>query len=89
MAKPEVTDLDPRYVEAAVAKLCEVSLFDFVSEAWKVVELGTRYVQSWHIKAICEHLEACTRGDIRRLIINIPPRSMKSRLVSVFWPAWV
>jgi predicted phage terminase large subunit-like protein len=89
MAEPEMMDLDPRFIDAAVAKLCEVSLYDFVSEAWKVVEPGTRYVSSWHIKAICEHLEACTRGEIRRLIINIPPRSMKSRLVSVFWPAWV
>jgi hypothetical protein len=89
MAETEMMDLDPRYIDAAVAKLCEVSLYDFVSEAWKLVEPGTRYVSSWHIKAICEHLEACTRGEIRRLIINIPPRSMKSRLVSVFWPAWV
>ena len=89
MPEPELTDLDPRYVDAAVARLCELSLYEFVTEAWKVVEPGTRYVSSWHIKAICEHLEACAAGQIRRLIINVPPRSMKSRLVSVFWPAWV
>jgi len=81
--------IDPRYLDAAAALLCEKSLFDFVAEAWKILEPGTRFVPSWHVRAICTHLEACTRGQIRRLVINIPPRCMKSLLVSVFWPAWV
>ena len=38
--------------------------------------------------AICQHLEAVTDGRITRLLINVPPGSMKSLLVSVFWPAW-
>lgn len=46
-------------------------------------------MDNWHIDAICDHLEAVTRGDIRRLIINIPPRHAKSTLISVLWPAWV
>lgn len=37
---------------------------------------------------ICEYLEAVTRGEIRRLVINMPPRHMKSLTVSVLWPAW-
>lgn len=43
----------------------------------------------WHLDAICEHLEAVTRGEIRNLLINMPPRHMKSLAVSVFWPVWV
>lgn len=43
----------------------------------------------WHLDAICEHLEAVERGDIKRLIINIPPGLGKSMLVSVYWPAWL
>lgn len=81
--------IDPRLLEAARSVLCERSLHDFVRQAWHVVEPGTQFVDSWHVGAICEHLEACTRGQVRRLIINIPPRCMKSLLVSVFWPAWV
>ncbi len=81
--------VDPGYLDAAAARLCELSFFEFVQEAWKVVEPGTRMIPSWHVRVICQHLEACNRGQIRRLIINIPPRCMKSRLVSVFWPAWV
>lgn len=46
------------------------------------------YVHSWHIDAICTHLEAVTDGRITRLLINVPPGSMKSLLVSVLWPAW-
>jgi predicted phage terminase large subunit-like protein len=38
--------------------------------------------------AICEHLEAVTDGEIRRLLINVPPGSSKSLLCNVFWPAW-
>ncbi len=43
---------------------------------------------SWHLEAVCDHLEAVTSGLITRLLINIPPGSMKSLLVSSFWPAW-
>lgn len=64
------------------------TLAGFVREAWKVLEPGRPYVHGWHIDAICEHLEAITRGDITRLLVNVPPGTMKSLLVSVFWPAW-
>ena len=60
----------------------------FVREAWPILEPGTPYVPNWHIDAICEHLEAVTAGEIGRLIINIPPRHMKSLAVTVFWPCW-
>lgn len=65
------------------------SLREFIRQAWPVVEPGSPYVPGWHLNAICEHLEAVTRREIRRLLINVPPRSGKSLTVSVFWPAWV
>lgn len=64
------------------------SLAGFVHEAWHVLEPHQRYVHSWHIDTICQHLEAVTDGRINRLLINVPPGSMKSLLVSVFWQAW-
>lgn len=64
------------------------SLAGFVREAWPVLEPNARYIHSWHIDAICEHLEAVTDGRITRLLINVPPGSMKSLIVSVLWPAW-
>jgi predicted phage terminase large subunit-like protein len=63
-------------------------LGDFVRLAWPVVEPSTPFVPGWHIDAIVEHLEAVTRGQIRNLLINVPPRHMKSLAVTVFWPAW-
>lgn len=67
---------------------CARSLATFVKEAWHVLEPGQPYIHGWHVDAICEHLEEITDGDINRLLINIPPGTMKSTLTSVFWPAW-
>ena len=64
------------------------SLYEFVKQSWHVVEPGIEFVPSWHIEASCEHLEAVSAGDIRRLLINIPPRHSKSTIVSVMWPMW-
>lgn len=60
----------------------------FVNFAWPVLEPSTKYVDNWHIHAICEHLQAITRGELTRLIINLPFRMLKSTLVSQAWPAW-
>ena len=64
------------------------SLYEFVRQSWHVVEPGVPFVSSWHIKEICEHLEAISSGEIRKLLINIPPRHSKSTIVSVIWPMW-
>ncbi len=61
---------------------------DFVRDAWPIVEPVTRYSHNWHIDAICDHLSAISRGELQRLVVNVPPRFMKSLLVSVLWPAW-
>jgi predicted phage terminase large subunit-like protein len=69
-------------------ELASRRLREFVRLAWPVVEPSTSFQSGWHIDAIIEHLEAVTRGQIRNLLINVPPRHMKSLLISVFWPAW-
>jgi predicted phage terminase large subunit-like protein len=63
-------------------------LAEFARQAWHVLEPSTKYVHNWHIDVICKHLEAVSRGDIIRLIINVPPGTMKSLLTCVIWPAW-
>lgn len=72
----------------AEAKLAELDLREFVRQAWPVMEPATPFVDGWHIGAICEHLQAVSAGEIRKLVINIPPRHGKSLIVSVMWPAW-
>lgn len=74
---------------------CEESLHEFIRQAWHVVEPGAEFVDNWHLAFICEHLEAITDGHVledgtpyNRLLINVPPGTMKSMLVNIFWPAW-
>ena len=64
------------------------SLHWFLKRAWHLVEPETPFIDGWHLQAICEHLEACHRGEIRNLVINMPPRHCKSLLCSVFFPVW-
>lgn len=71
----------------AIRARCQ-SLSGFVREAWHVLEPNASYLHNWHIDAICQHLEAVTDGRINRLLINVPPGSSKSLIVSVLWPAW-
>lgn len=63
-------------------------LRNFVQLFWSVIEPGTELVWGWPLDAVCDHLEAVSRGEIRDLVINIPPRHLKSTIVSVMWPAW-
>lgn len=65
----------------------EASLTEFLKSGWRYID-PSPYVPGWHLDAIAEHLEAVTRGEIRRLLINVPPRTSKSSMVSVAWPAW-
>jgi predicted phage terminase large subunit-like protein len=77
----------PATHEEIDAELCRRSLAEFIRQAWHVLEPGP-LVWGWHLDAMCEHLEAQTRGEIRDLIINVPPRSSKSTVASIMWPAW-
>jgi len=66
----------------------EESLKKFLKLAWPAIEPGYEYVDGWHIDAICDHVQAVMDGEIRKLLINVPPRSTKSSIVSVALPAW-
>lgn len=73
---------------AEEARRLSGSLREFTRAAWPIVEPATPFKPNWHIDAVCDHLEACRAREIRRLVINIPPRHMKSLNVSVLWPVW-
>jgi len=68
-------------------ELAHRHLVDFVTLTWCGVEVKP-YIHGTIVEAICDHLEAVINGDIRKLIITVPPRHMKSLLTSVFLPAW-
>jgi predicted phage terminase large subunit-like protein len=77
-----------REEQAEVTRGRCVRLAGFVKEAWAVLEPKTPLVWNWHLDALCEHLEAVTAGRINRLLVNVPPGSSKSLIVSVMWQAW-
>lgn len=63
-------------------------LNEFCKDAWRIVEPATPLIYNWHIDCICEHLQAVSEGQIKRLLINMPPRMMKSMLCTIMFPSW-
>lgn len=70
------------------AEKFEGRLIEFAEYVWPVVEPAIPFIRGWAIEAVSEHLEAVTHGQIKRLLINVPPGFTKSLFTDVFWPAW-
>lgn len=77
-----------RYLAFLDRQDAEDSLYEFIKMMWHIVEPARPFVDGWHIEAICEHLEAVSDGEIKRLLINVPPGCLKSIAVDVMFPAW-
>jgi len=79
----------PGAVKQLLAEKARRSLHTFFQlYAWPILQSGVAFVDNWHIHAMCEHLEAVHSGQIKRLIINVPFRMLKSTIVSQAFPAW-
>ena len=63
-------------------------LVSFAQGCFSELNPRTRFAMSWHIEIIAAKLTALRGGKIRRLVINLPPRHLKSLLASVAFPAW-
>jgi predicted phage terminase large subunit-like protein len=61
----------------------------FLQKTFATLAPSQTYVHTWHVEAIAHQLERVRRGEMRRLIINMPPRSLKSIAASVAFPAFV
>ena len=61
----------------------------FADKVFHILSPGEVFKANWHIELICDRLEKVRGGKIRRLIINLPPRGLKSMLVSVAFPAFL
>ena len=73
----------------AFAVLMRKDLSSFIQRSFTTVDPGSRYDHNWHIDAIAHALERVARGELTRLIITMPPRSLKSIAASVAFPAWL
>ncbi len=69
--------------------LCRENLDAFTCKAFTILEPTTPFEYNWHIGCIAEHLQAVWDGEIMKLIINMPPRSLKTHTTSVSFAAWL
>jgi predicted phage terminase large subunit-like protein len=69
-------------------RACAGRLSEFIKRGWHVLEPSRPYRHGWHIDCVSDHLEAVTAGHISRLLVNVPPGTMKSMACGVFFPAW-
>jgi predicted phage terminase large subunit-like protein len=80
-----VTPTDHEILQA----LLREDLASFVRKTFNALCPGQSYLHNWHIEAIAYELMRVARGEVRRLLITLPPRSLKSICASVAFPAWV
>ena len=78
---------DPKSYE--MAALMRLDLSSFICRSFQELNPQTDYLHNWHVDLIASKLMQVERGEITRLIINLPPRNLKSICASVAFPAWV
>ena len=71
------------------ADLLRHDLCAFIHRSFRELNSQTRFLGNWHIEVLAAKLEEVRRGHCKRLIINVPPRHLKSHATSIAFPAWV
>jgi predicted phage terminase large subunit-like protein len=69
--------------------LCRNDFYTFMHRAFRELNPKVEFLHNWHNELIASKLEACRSGKIKRLIINVPPRSLKSHAAAVCFPAFL
>jgi hypothetical protein len=69
--------------------LLRTEFCSFIERSFYELNPESKYLHNWHIEIIAQELEKCRQGETTRLIINVPPRSLKSHCASVAFPAWL
>jgi len=63
--------------------------YTFMHRAFRELNATAPFLHNWHNELVASKLEACRQGEITRLIVNVPPRSLKSHAAAVSFPAFV
>ena len=80
--KQDFLDLLEEYEKSQVREQCNDSFMSFVREIWAA------FIHGKHHDIMSEAFERVVKGDLKRLIINMPPRHTKSEFASYLLPAW-
>lgn len=92
-----VQESAPHGKTGAEAARLHDDLRSFVQDAWPILEPVTPLKWNWHLDLICEYLTLIKNKTFKEklgsecegVIFNVPPRTMKSLLITVFFPVWV
>jgi hypothetical protein len=71
------------------ADLLRHDLCAFIHRSFLELNPQTQFHSNWHIEVLAAKLEEVRRGACKRLIVNVPPRHLKSHAISIAFPAWV
>jgi hypothetical protein len=72
-----------------VAAILRCDFYSFIRATFPIVSPGDAFAANWHVEAIAYQLARVLKGEVKRLIITVPPRSLKSICASVAFPAFV
>ena len=69
--------------------LCRNDFYAFMQKSFNEINNSQEFISNWHLELIADKLKQCKDGIIKRLIINLPPRNLKSHCVSICFPAYI
>ena len=69
--------------------LLRADLPSFIAKCFATLDPGQTYHENWHVHHIAHQLTRVSAGEVKRLMINIPPRHLKSICVTVAYTAWL
>ena len=75
--------------QEAYTQLLRQDFHSYIKQVFHEVTGGEEFIDSWHLKLMCDTLERCRAGEIKRLVINVPPRSLKSIVATVAFSSWL
>lgn len=84
---PVVTSAALSDARVSLSNRLRASFAEFYRWSWPIIEPSTPLVWSWHLEVLCDALSAISRGETKRLIVNIPPGTGKS-ITLALWNAW-
>ena len=80
--------MDETFTAARYEALLRADFAGFAHRAFGELNPRASLAMNWHLEVIAAKLAAVREGKIRRLIINLPPRHLKSLMASIAFPAW-
>ena len=83
-----INNIDAKEAKQLVEAITRNSLHAFSRKAFEEVDASQDFIDNWHIELICSELEKCLTGEVKRLIITMPPRCLKTHLVSIRVTKW-